>query len=284
MQGDDSASGDFSPSIALNLARFPHNFAASYGFQRIQPDASTLSTIQTNAMRLFYGYSMDQHTFGVDLSAYDRQVTVGQFNDSYRLAVTWTYNFDKPTRSSARPIRSSLAGDSPIPHDLNLLLDVSLGGDFDSSSRRLQRSGMSNGVQLGPVNVFEQRLITDLTQRQRVVVVQDAGQVTKTGLVINMPDSVGPQEVAQVYEIVRKHMLDSFGSPSLTLEEGAIGPSFAADLNAGRLLRMMEWETESGKLRLGIPRRLDGQVRIEIQHAKYLGASRDTLWSLEAVR
>ncbi len=284
-QGDDSATTDVSPSISIQLVNAAHTLSASYGYQRLQPDASSLATVDANSLRVAYGYAMQQHTFGVEASVYDRQVTVGSFNDSYRLSVFWIYNFDKPGRTAARPLASSRAGTTaPLQRDLGLLLDIAPGSDFETLARRLQDAGIGGGAAMGTTTVYEQRLINDMTQRQQLAIEQQAGQVSRVALVISLTDPNNPQDVIQSYETARKFMLDRFGRPSITLEEGTIGPTFVADLNAGRILRTMEWETESGKLRLGIPRRLDGQVRIEIQHARNLGSPRDALWSLPGLR
>lgn len=64
--------------------------------------------------------------------------------------------------------------------------------------------------------------------------------------------------------------------------------AFAADIEealaAERFARVAEWDTPTGVLRLGIPRRLDRVVRIEIRHAHDLPDLRKGLWSLESVR
>ena len=79
-------------------------------------------------------------------------------------------------------------------------------------------------------------------------------------------------------------MLDRYGSPSSAFEEGNFGPALAADINAGRFVRVMEWRTQAGTLRLGIPRSFDNRVRIEIQHAPGFGSPRDAAWGLDMVR
>ena len=68
------------------------------------------------------------------------------------------------------------------------------------------------------------------------------------------------------------------------VEQGQISAAFAADVNAARLIRLSEWRTPAGTIRLGIPRRLDRRVRIEVQLAPSFPSSRETLWSIEAVK
>ncbi len=282
LSGNTSATTDWAPALAFTLANNPHNLSASYGYQKLRPDAASLATIEVNALRVDYRYNTGRDTFGIEASAYDRRVTIGQYNDSYRLSLFWTQAFDKPAQAVIRP----LANTSPdtaatLSRSLGLLLEIVPGSNFPAMARRMEASGMPAGTPQGQVTIYEQRLIDDLTERQRVAIAHDSGSVSRIALVINLTDPNNPQDVAQTYERVRKAMLDRFGRPSSTFEEGTIGSTFVADLNANRVVRMMEWPTESGKLRLGIPRRLDGQIRIEVQHAKSYGAPRDSLWGID---
>lgn len=286
LHGDASAIREWAPALAFNLTNNPHSLSASYGYQKLQPDAASLATIEVNTLRVDYRYNTGKNTFGIEASAYDRHVTIGQYNDSHRLSTYWTYAFDKPAQAAARPLAStpSAATSSTLPRSLGLLPEIAPGSDFMAIARRLEASGMPAGILQGHATVYEQSLIGDMTERQRLAITHDKGTVGRIALVINPNDPNNPQDVAQAYERVRKAMLDRFGRPSFTFEERTIGPTFVADLNANREIRAMEWLTESGKLRLGIPRRLDGQIRIEVQHAKNFGAPRDTLWSVDEVR
>lgn len=63
---------------------------------------------------------------------------------------------------------------------------------------------------------------------------------------------------------------------------GKLGPGLAADIAQGRFRRMLEWRTESGRLRFGIPQRLDGLVRMELRHGADL--STGERWGLDELR
>ena len=281
--GDASATKEWSPSLALALSRERSSFSASYGYQKLQPNDGTLATITVNALRLDYRYSVGRNTFGIEASAYDRRVTIGQYNDTYRVAATWTYSFDKPAQYVARATTTA-APSGALPRDVILLAGIAPGSDLDGALARLAEAGLRGETRQGDAVVYEQRLIDDLVERQRVAVEHGAGRVKRVALVIGLDDPNNASAVAQTFERVRKALLDRYGAPAFSLEEGAIAPTLVADLNAGRVIRVMEWQTSTGKLRLGIPRRLDGQVRIEVQHAANFGSPRDTLWSVEAVR
>jgi len=74
-----------------------------------------------------------------------------------------------------------------------------------------------------------------------------------------------------------------FGSPS-TREKGAFGRNMAAELRSGNFVRISDWTTGTGVLRLGIPYRTDGVVRIEIHHAESFPLSPQVIWGLDEVR
>ena len=82
---------------------------------------------------------------------------------------------------------------------------------------------------------------------------------------------------------MRRALIDRFGRPASTFETGTFSATFASDVAAGRLVRIAEWKTERGTLRLGIPRRLDGLARIEVHHAATVPSARETAWGLDAL-
>ena len=45
-----------------------------------------------------------------------------------------------------------------------------------------------------------------------------------------------------------------------------------------------EWDLAESRIRLGIPRRRNNRLRLEIQHAACCDPPRDTAWSIEEVR
>lgn len=282
--GGISAVKECSPSLAFVFAKNKHSISANYGYQRLKPDLTSLATIDVNALRVDYRYTDGQDTFGVEASAYNRKVTVGQFNDTYRGSVFWTHTFDKPAHAAARSVALAPA-QTPmyLPHDINALLDIKPGDDLETTLKRLAVAGFHGGIRQADTVIYEAPLLDEISQRQRFAIEHGAGRITRVALVVNLDDTDNAQAVSQTYERVRRALLDRFGNPSLNYEEGEIAPTLTADLSAGRIIRTTEWRTGDGTLRLGIPRRLDGQVRIDIQHANRFGAPRDALWGMDAV-
>ena len=284
--GGPNAVNDVHPGLSVRLNRAPHAFSASYNYERLRPDATSVATVEVNQLQVCYTYTRGQDTIGLELSAYDRSVTIGQYNDTYRAAVYWTHTFGTaPARAAWIIPAGAYDPGASLPRGLSLLLALALapGADSDIAAARLEGAGY-RGLAQGGTRVYATRVIDDLDNRQRLVVEGDAGRVMRVGVIIDVPDANDANAVTQAYERVRKALLDRFGSPSTSYDQGAPGPTFVADLNAGRVVRAMEWRTAQGTLRLGIPRRMDGRVRIEIQHAERFPAAREGRWSFEDVR
>jgi hypothetical protein len=280
---------EWAPQLAATLAWGAHRFGASYGGQRLVPLGASTGVVEVNTLSVDYRYVRGQHTLGVEASAYDRNAQVPQQNRTYRTSVFWTYRFDRtaapaaaaPVALAAAPAAAPAGGGAPA---LALLLDLTPGTGLEIATARLAAAGIRGGTRTGDSVVFETRLLRDVPQRQRLVLESSGDSIRRCALVVDFSDPNNAAQVVREYEEVRRAMLDRFGPATLNFEDGTIGPNFVADLNMSRVVRVMQWSTPSGVLRLGIPRRLDGQVRMEIQHAASFGAPRDLLWSLEGVR
>lgn len=277
---------EWAPQIGVMLASGGHNMAASYGYQRLVPAVVGAPIVEVSALRFDYKYIAGPHTLGLELSAYDRRVIIGPYNDTYRASAYWTFTFEKPQpRLSRTPQAASpQLAEGILTANLTLLTELSPGGDLERAMTRLADAGIRGGTRQVSSVIFELRLLADLPQRQRLVLEHSGGSITHTALIVDFAEVNASAQVVRDYEQVRRALLDRFGPSASNFEDGQIGTNFVADLNMNRVVRSMQWATPAGTLRLGIPRRLDGQVRIEIQHALSFPSPRDPLWSLEGVR
>lgn len=108
-------------------------------------------------------------------------------------------------------------------------------------------------------------------------------KLERTAVIIDL-NQVGELDNAyQLYERIRTRLNREFGAAT-TQEVGAFSPSLAQDLRDGKFIRISDWKTPAGVLRLGIPRRLDGIVRIEAQHAQSFPMSGYVSWSVEEIQ
>ncbi|MSR13771.1 MAG: hypothetical protein EXR86_04250 [Gammaproteobacteria bacterium] len=193
----------------------------------------------------------------------------------------WTYQFDRP---ATRP--GFARGALPYTGAVGSidLVELAPGLGFATTVERLAALKLTGGSPQGRFEVYEYRVLRDIEQRQRLALVHSADQIDTSALVIDFDSTGGVDSVAQTFERVRKALIDRYGAPTFVLEEGEFTPNFVVDINAQRLLRVMEWETPVGVLRFGLRRRLDGRVRMEIQHRRSFPPLRDLRWSLEELR
>lgn len=153
-----------------------------------------------------------------------------------------------------------------------------------SAQEELTRVGFTDGAFLAGAKLFEVRALDDIDLRQRLVVGYARGRVARTALIIELEDVGDVDTTSQTFERIREILIQRYGAPARTFVEGSFTDSFEDDVNSDWLIRTVEWDRPSGVLRYGIPRRLDRQVRLEIQFAPGFPPPRQTLWSVEAVR
>lgn len=288
VHGGTTATSDWSPTLAYNLVKGPHQTSMFFSLLSQNPSAVSTSDVNTSKFLIDYRYTKRQDTMGVEFNVTGRTQDPGQSTSSYRVSAFWTHSFEKlPKYASAGSVALTDAVGSSgaqLTANLGLLLNLVPGLDMNDLMARLEAGGIKGGIRQPGVVVYEIRLMEHIDQRQRLALLEDTGSLSKAALIINFDDIGNRESVAQTFERVRKILIDRFGNPSSVFEEGSFSPSLAADVNSGNFIRIMEWTTASGRLRFGIPRRMDGQVRIEIQHARSFGPPRDTLWSIETVR
>lgn len=278
-------STDINPTLALALNRGPHALRADYGsLLQNRGFATSGADINTHTLNLDYRYTKKQHVFGLETNLFARDPDPGESTEAYRVSAYWTYEFDRPPvviARSAQPISSqqvvSTRTEASIP-------GLKPGLTEDAVQVVLSRAAVNGGVVQGDLVIYEYPLLTDIIRRQRLGLEFVAGVLERSALIIDFDDVGDRETVVQVFERVRQSLIRQLGSPSRTIEEGDFTTNFVADVNAQRLVRIVEWTTETGVIRFGIPRRLDNQVRMEIQHARRFSQPRETLWSVSGIR
>lgn len=284
VDGTPAATRDVQATLQMQLAGGAHRLSLNAGRLAQDPSAAIMPEVATVNFGLDYRYRRGPHEVGFDVTSFDRRPTPGEKTEAWRAGVTWTYAFDyraKPAPAAAAPVGTTSGA---VPRDAGLLLAVSPGDAFEQAIARLAQAGIAGGTQMPGAVVYEQRLLAEIEGRQRVVVAGDAGRVERVALIVSLAPAGGGDDAARTYERVRRVLIDRYGRPTGSFEEGAFGADFAKELAAGRFIRVTEWTTERGVIRLGIPRRLDGIARIEIHHARAFASPRDTAWGLESVR
>lgn len=280
----DSAaeSDEWGPTLQLNARRNAHSVGFSYGYLAQDRAAAAAVDAITQTTALTYEYGLTQDRLGAELNLNDRANDPGRGAEAYRVSLFWTHSFDKPPRLEAQeaPAAQLARGAVPGADPLNLAPALR----WAEAQSTLQSSGITGGVRQGHSQVYEQRVLKSITQRQRLALEHDENTLWSSTAIIEFSDVGNVDSVTQTFERVRRELIERYGRPSTVYEVGEFEPGFVAAVNSRKLVRVMEWTTQDGVLRFGIPRRLDGQVRMEIQHRRSFPSPQDTLWSLEEVR
>lgn len=279
--GGTAGTVDFGPSLALSLAGGAHAFNFNYSFLGQNPTGR--ENTNTHNVSTTYEYTRGAHVIGAEV-AYQSRLPEATFGtQSYKFGVFWRVNFARPAKAAPRPPESQgdIAGGEP--EDFRIV-DIPPGMTIQQAQARLGRYRISGGVARAGVTVYETPLLPAISQRQRLAVEADGNRVTRTALIIDLDDPGNATGVSRLFERLREILIGRYGNPEKTFTVGQIRPSLVADVNSGALIRTAEWRTAAGAIRLGIPRRRDQQVRIEIQLTKGFAPPRQTLWSIEPAR
>ena len=279
-----SATRDVHATLQLFLSGGPHRFSLNAGRLSQDPALAAAPDVATVNFGLDYRYRRGAHEFGVDVTTFDRRPTPGEKTEAWRAGLTWVWHFDHRVRAAPAPVAAVATAQGTVPRDLGVLAAVSPGDPFDATVARLAAAGYAGGANLPGAVAWEARPLAEIEGRQRVVVIGDSGRVERVGVIVSLAPAGGGDDAARTWERVRRALIERFGRPATTFEEGEFGANFARGVAAGRLIRIAEWNTDRGVIRLGIPRRLDGAARIEIHHARAFASPRDTAWGMEAIR
>ena len=278
---------DVQATLQLALMGGPHRLSLNAGRLVQDPARAPLPEVATVNFGLDYRFRWGRHELVADAIVFDRKPNAGEKTEAWRAGLSWIYSFDAlPTIApvlAAAPI-APVAAAGPIPGDAGLLAAIGPGDDLDATLARLSASGLPAGTRQPGAVVLEARLLREVDERQRVAIAHSAGRIDKVALIVSLASGGGADDAGRTYDRVRRALIDRFGRPASSFDEGAFGPDFARDVASGRLIRVTEWRTDRGVLRLGIPRRLDGVARIEVQHAASFASPRDTGWGLDSVR
>jgi len=277
-------------SLAANLAGKRQAFDLSYRMLQEDPHVADSVNTGTHTFGASYTYSVGPHSFAAEVSVQERNPEHAGDSRGYRAGLTWTFRFGKPSRAEreargARPAAPVRRAGVPAPSRLGPppLADLAPGMSLAAVKDALAGAGVAGGAEIPGATVYETVFFDELSQRQRLVVVHEGGRVARVGVVIDLADAGDPATALELYERVRRTLIRRYGRPE-TFERGAFTANLADDVNSQRVIRLSEWRTAAGVIRLGFPRRLDGQIRIEVQHADSFPPPTNTLWGLEQVR
>ncbi len=270
-----------SPTLLLSASRDQHSLTVSRATTRLMlTDAITDASGKQTAFS--YSYHARQFRLTIDGEHIDRVSPFDQRASARRIGFSITIPFDRPPGGNAAGITAGAGVFAGTSFNLRALAPGAELASLDALTAQFRMAGFSTQ---GNYRVSESQVFNQVTLRQRVVVRTVNDRIEVAAIVIDTDPGASSADVQRQYERIQESMLRAYGSPSVNSEQGVFSPQLINDLNSGVFRRVMEWRTDSGMLRFGIPRRLDGQLRFEIQLAPQFNSSVEVnRWSLEDFR
>ncbi len=252
-----------------------------------RPGHDLLPDVSTVASSIEYIYQHGtRHTFSFGYQALDVRTSPGVSARRYTASAQWTLSLDRPsqpvrTAQMPSPTAPALSFVAAIPRDAGAIVAIPIGTGRERLASELTSFG--RGIAIANATVYDVPFFMNVLGRQRLAVVYDREErVEKVALLVQL-DNASAADVSRAYDRVLREMIERFGRPHSARQEGAIRESYVSDFSAGRAVRYAEWRLPEGLLRMGIPRRLDGTARIEVQRARTLGDPRSFGWGLETI-
>ncbi|ODS33460.1 MAG: hypothetical protein SCARUB_01368 [Candidatus Scalindua rubra] len=286
----NSGTDDLYPTLAVNLSKGPHSFDYDMGFNVQNARLITNDDVKTLTQNFYYRYTMENNTFGLEINGADRNPDPGRVSKSFRASVFWTHQIGKKVRlrklfrRTTTSVPNTYITTYPSSKGKVELIELAPSADMRTIKERLARANITGAYEQANLITYEVVLLNEIEQRQRLALEHKEGILQKASMIIEFDDVSDINDVMQTFERVRKELLDRYGNPTNFFEEGEFGANLINDINSGKFIRIMEWYRPDGIIRYGIPRRLDRQIRMEVQFARNFPPENDTLWSIERVR
>lgn len=270
---------EWNPTVGLTAENGQHKIGLDYGYH--EQDFRFSSADHTiESLKASYRYQTGPHTLGLEVDLYDREERSQEDTEAYAVKAYWTVNFDY--HSSSTSVQPSYGfGSSDRSADVFSLYP---GLSLKEANLKLAYSNIGSAQELGRYLVFEHQQLDTLDLRQRLFIDQTTDSVRASGLIIDFDNLGSADSAAQSYAKVSKALVNQLGAPDRVYEKGDFTGNLIRDVNRGELVRIMEWYGSDSVVRFGIPRRLDGQVRMELRHGERFPDINETLWSVETVR
>lgn len=271
-------SDELQPTLRLRLSRYDHRLELQYNGlrqdrSRVQGGVD-VDTVQWSAN---YHYRRGQHVFGAEFDRFDRKPDVGTDTEAYRASLYWTFHFDHrgdPTANLA--VGTSSATESSAID----ILALTPGSDPADINSALADQNLTRPEQQGAFQAYAYPVFYDINLSQTLVTEQRDAQLQAAAVVIRFDDRGDAVSMAQAYADTLRQLIRQYGRPTRNFETGDFSGNLNSQLANGRFKRIVEWDMPKGVLRFGIPRRLDGDVRMELIYRQQQPETNQSLWGL----
>lgn len=283
--GNGNTTTEYGPSLGASLNYGEHSVSLNHRMAYAeQVSSGSLTDVMTNNISAYYNWSHEVHNLRFSGDMYDREPFRPVGIQAYRFALTYTLSFDKP---AGKTVAGGLpAADAAAMTELETAfapLAVAMGSSTTEVENELVRLNLPKGSRIGDVLVVEAQALARMDARQRYFFLFKNRRLVKTALVIDVDQALSGRALERFYADARGEAIRYYGAPAVSYESDAVTDNWPDDLKNNALRRFVEWDVPQGKIRLGLPRRLDGVARFEIQSAASLPAPEQRSWSISEI-
>ncbi len=268
-------SRDWNTGLSIYHTTGNQEFGLTWNTQALDYRPITSSDVFANDLGFRWQRRSGPTTYGIELARNRRDAT-----KAYHYGFFLSTEFDQAL--SHGPRKEVAAPQIPAP--TAALFDIATvqpGCQVASLLESLKQSGIRM-IRIGNQYNSEFPYFEDLFQRQSVVVDTDGeGTVVRVGVLVKLEDFAATSEIMDAFDRVRRRLLERLGNPTDSYERGAVGADLPDEIRSGMFVRVLDWKTPGGVLRLGFPRRLDGRIRLEVQKAASFPEEREGRWGFD---
>jgi len=276
-----SRSNEWTPAIGLSLAKGPHDLGLHWRLAKQNQVDPTSVDVETADGGVRYRYHQGDHTFGVEYLRNRREDSTGLWTRTYQLVGFWTWDFDTVVHVNRRaPFAGQIASESSDGSLIRFLANLPIGGESRQAVESITARIGAGPRRWSGFDVWEGTFFEDVAQRQRLFCTSESGKLMKAAILVDVYTGV-PGSVMDVFDRVKRSLIERFGTPADFYERGAVGPMLSEEVRSGSFVRTFEWRVPSGSLRLGIPRRLDGRLSIEVAIGDSFPPPKENTWGTE---
>jgi len=273
------------PTLFGELRRGAHTLAYNASLTRQDWRGTDATDVAYLSHSVRYRYTTRRNVIGAELKHERRDPDEERNTNSYVGAVYWTHYFgtDVGARSGRRVGPAPAAATPPSGPELSIE-SLAPGVQLVNVRAEVGRSGFGTAAESRGMSVLEAPVFSAFDQRQRLVLLHGAGVLEKAAVIVEFNDVGDGGDAARTFERLREHLVRALGRPAREYTRGDFTGDLRENVNSEALLRIIEWDRPAGTIRFGIPRRLDGQVRMELQFAGRFPPETYSAWSIERVR
>ncbi|MCJ8309903.1 MAG: hypothetical protein MJH08_12640 [Hyphomicrobiales bacterium] len=287
---EDRDTGDIwavGPRLGLNLfSQNGHNFTFDASLLHQNGGGSTTADFNGGAR---YVYTQGDHRFSIEADYLSNWQDPGTDNHGFRLAFLYRKQFGYAPKTAPVPENGNSRFVAYAPSELfaNRVPDLAAlrpGLEFAQALARVSQEGLGDGAPVGNNRIYQGQFVNGLGTRQRLVLTDGKGRLEKSSILIDFEPGSSATNQSRLFARILERLINHYGVPERTIEDGVFSDQLQAQLASGQFSRIVEWRLRGGILRFGIPRRLDGTIRMELQFSASHPNVGLNSWSLEEVR